>query len=1026
MNRNRPILALLLLFTAAAPAAVVFDFRVTDRPVAVGADGRELAPLTAGNLNIRPEAGLHGGALQCDRGLLVYPGGVVPAERGTVEAWVAPLESGTGNGFYFFTGDADEWGPEGMPRLWFWEGRPRFDVDPGPRLIAERLPAGSAWRPGLWTHLAATYDRSGMVELYVNGRLLTRKSVTPWTPSPRRGLVIGAGRNLANSGFNRGNALIDSVRIYDEVLDAAAIRRRHEAVRMPQLAVASPGHTVLASPEEPVTLRFTNRGSAPADTVVEWRFPVSGRTGSVPLRLAPGESGPVMLPGAGSASGDGDAALELSWREGIANRTRRSERLPFYLPPPQPEPVRNAPAWRLVRDIDCFAEVPAAQVGGAKAVRNGKLAYREAGEKPHDRFAYTVKLSGRRRWVRVTATFPDDRKREIMFSHSVPDWHPAGVYGTEQQVLGSGILTGGEYPVSGGAVTREYRFIAPDDQLALIVESYAPGQPAAVCSLKVEEAPEGTRLGPALPAAVAGAKLHRDSGLYWEDPVITQCFDWAGLDYAGFDRAFSDAMDYFAMTGQTMLVFPVVWYNGPLYDSKAEPGCWPNGMRFLPPEYPRLVAKRCSERGVGFLPTFNMWKLPSLAPLIGSPDEVAAGKPLLNTVTRDGRVLTSTDWQKPPHLNALRPEVQQAVLRLVEEVNAMCADQPAYRGIGFALWCGVPMQLGLGLDVSYDDWTMNEFAKFRGEALPGRPGDRSRFGERSRWILQEPARRAAFLRWRCDRISSFYEAVADRLRAAKADAELRLMILYPLPDRPGVDTAAKLLEQGLDLDRLEKHPAIRLDRMVNQTDARQQEKYPQNGEVVHHRVEPSPEFQRPFLDRRISATIHQQYFESHGVLGRAETLKLRLPPPWTREAPGRCTQPVPHGMYFNGYYAMCLALFDAQELNIGGFTLGLHGQEPEAADWTRRYRTLPRVRFTDVAEYGGAILRRAEAEGSDWYYLVNPTPQPVALRLRATGPELRSPVDNAPLPAALAVPPCGLEVWRTAPGKTGSALEIVR
>ncbi len=197
MNRNRPILALLLLFTAAAPAAVVFDFRVTDRPVAVGADGRELAPLTAGNLNIRPEAGLHGGALQCDRGLLVYPGGVVPAERGTVEAWVAPLESGTGNGFYFFTGDADEWGPEGMPRLWFWEGRPRFDVDPGPRLIAERLPAGSAWRPGLWTHLAATYDRSGMVELYVNGRLLTRKSVTPWTPSPGRGMETDSGQSLA-------------------------------------------------------------------------------------------------------------------------------------------------------------------------------------------------------------------------------------------------------------------------------------------------------------------------------------------------------------------------------------------------------------------------------------------------------------------------------------------------------------------------------------------------------------------------------------------------------------------------------------------------------------------------------------------------------------------------------------------------------------------------------------------------------------------------------------------------------------
>ncbi len=1038
MNRIRanvnvplPLLLLLLLaFFIRLPVrgALVFDFRVTDRPLATGADGREITPLSAENLKLIPEGGIDGGALQCDQGMLVYPGAVVPADRGTVEAWVTPLESGMGNGFYFFVGDPDEWGPEGMPRLWFWESRPRFDVDPGPRLIAERLPADSVWRPGVWMHLAATYDRSGMVELYVNGRLLTRKSVTPWTPVPRRGVSIGVSRNLGGNGYDHGNALISSVRIHDEVLSADTIRRSFEAVKMAQLAVSAAEHTVLLSPDEPVKLLFSNRGSAIADTVVSWKYPVSGRTGTLPLKLAPGESRPVTLPGVGGADAAGNARLELAWKEGIGGGTQRNEQVPFFLPPALPEPVREEPVWRLVREIDCYAEAPAAEVGEGRTIRSGGLAYRETGMKSHDRFAYTVKLSGKRRLVRVTATFPDDCKREIMLSYTVPEWHPIRMYGPEQQVLGSGILTGGEYPVTGRAVSCEYRFFVPDENLGLIVESYAADQPAAVCSLRIEEAPAGSRLGPALlQEAVAGAKLHRETGLYWEDPVITQCFDYAGVDYAGFDGAFTHALDYFAMTGQTMLVFPAVWYNGPLYDSRTELGCWPNGMRFLPPEYPRLMAKRCSERGIGFLPTFNMWKLPSLAPLIGSPDEVIAGQPKLNTVTRGGKVLISTNWQNPPHLNALRPEVQQAVLGLVDEMNAMCADQPAYRGIGFALWCGVPMQLGLDLTVSYDDWTMQEFAKFLGEELPGKPGDRTRFRERSRWILRDPARKAAFLRWRSDRICSFYEAVADRIQAAKPDAELRLMILYPVPGREGGDTAAKVLEQGLILDRLEKHPAIRLDRMVNQTDARQQEKYPQNGEVVHHLLEPSPEFQRPFLNRKISATIHQQYFESHGVLTRPRDPKLKMPAPWTREALGRCTQPVPYGEYFNGYFAMCLALFDAQELNIGGFTLGLHGQERPAAEWTRRYRTLPRVRFSEVTRQDGVILRRAEAEGSDWYYLVNASPRPVTLRLRSGGAELRSPVDNAPFVAGeRTISPCGLEVWRTAPGKSGSVLEVVR
>lgn len=649
-----------------------------------------------------------------------------------------------------------------------------------------------------------------------------------------------------------------------------------------------------------------------------------------------------------------------------------------------------APVWQRVAAIDPYEEEPAATLGRTERLDLPCGRFRATVDcfdpkelYKHDRFAYVRELPASNLLLRVTVTYPDDTNRTLMVAQTQPDFAPVGCAGAEQQVLGSGIMTGKEFPNTGKALRYAYVFRHPSKWIGLVFESPQRTAPGAVGEIVIEAAAEGTdRYGPAAPAPALMAKNHRRAGLYWEDPVLSMTFGGAGgVDPAAYARDLSRALDYFAWTGADLFFYPTVWYNGPMYASAVEPGTWPNGMRHHPGDFPEITARACSARGVRFVADFAMSRLPSIVKRLGTQAQVAAGDTnVLNVVWADGTVPVTAYMYKPPIYNALRREVQDAVVALVDEHCDRLAAEPSFGGISLYLNHWQPTQCGLWLDGSYDDWTMAAFARQIGERLPGTPGDAARFAVRAQWIREHPARRSAFLAWRAGIVTGFYERLAARLAARKADAKLYLRL-----DTPSIslmNTSAgrfckpfsgeSLREMGLDVARLAKHPAIVLDRLFSWGIVRCERNYHADDKLTGPFDDLATDFQKELLSvpgAVGAATVHQYYFETHGEIQRKRL--LAMPSPWKTEAPGRCVAPLYPGRWPLVYYARALELFDVRELSMGGYTLGTHGIEDLIREWTTAFRALPAVRFADERRIGKVIVRRTRAEGRNWVYALN-------------------------------------------------------
>ena len=86
-----------------------------------------------------------------------------------------------------------------------------------------------------------------------------------------------------------------------------------------------------------------------------------------------------------------------------------------YALPPLGAPPSSGPEWRLVRAVDCAEEAPVSDVGGTRAIDHPAGAFREAGARKFDRFAYVFKLSGPDRLVRLMEYAPHRRLVETGF-----------------------------------------------------------------------------------------------------------------------------------------------------------------------------------------------------------------------------------------------------------------------------------------------------------------------------------------------------------------------------------------------------------------------------------------------------------------------------------------------------------------------------------------------------------------------------------------------------------------------------------
>lgn len=93
--------------------------------------------------------------------------------------------------------------------------------------------AGAVPNDGTWTHVAWQYDGTDKV-VYVNG-VETSRAVGNNISSPALNVIIGGhGRDAADPAGQSFNGLLDDVRIYDEVLDAAGIAAAADQINIPE------------------------------------------------------------------------------------------------------------------------------------------------------------------------------------------------------------------------------------------------------------------------------------------------------------------------------------------------------------------------------------------------------------------------------------------------------------------------------------------------------------------------------------------------------------------------------------------------------------------------------------------------------------------------------------------------------------------------------------------------------------------------------------------------------------------------
>ncbi len=394
--------------------------------------------------------------------------------------------------------------------------------------------------------------------------------------------------------------------------------------------------------------------------------------------------------------------------------------------------------------------------------------------------------------------------------------------------------------------------------------------------------------------------------------------------------------------------------------------------------------------------------LPELEDLLRSQPELAAS---LRWTGADGRV-----WQQyhqptrglAPYYNVLHPRVQQAMLRVVDELVTRYGRHPSFDGLALQLteagYAVLP-----GAEWGFDDDTIARFQQQTGIRVPQAKGLK-RFARRAEFLLGP--QRAAWLEWRADVLTNFYRQIHQRLARQQADAVLYLagseLLSSPAAQqrlRPGLPESLSLddalLELGIQATRFQP-----LDRVVLLRPRRCGPPDGPGGLASDLNINAPAE-----LDRTLAATSQP------GVLLYHPPDRRRLPSFDAQSPFGKdktymllVTQPLASQALSRRRFIRALAHMDATSLFDGGWLLPM-GQDEAVRPLLRAYSQLPAEKFvTSPESRQGVTIRTYQGRDDTYVYLLNRSPWSVQATvhlkaspaclvadLRATSPPKRLP-----------------------------------
>jgi hypothetical protein len=301
----------------------------------------------------------------------------------------------------------------------------------------------------------------------------------------------------------------------------------------------------------------------------------------------------------------------------------------------------------------------------------------------------------------------------------------------------------------------------------------------------------------------AGDRPSRDERLvaaYLERPLVAENFLASDLLDAGLGQGLDDwqtfyegatrLVDYLLYAGHNGLMLSVMAEGSTIYPSellqptpKYDTGCLAtNGMDPVRKDFLELLLRLFDREDLRLVPALQFSApLPALEPLRRRSSAQESGLEWVDASGSAWSELRPSSAGLSAHYNPLHPQVQQAMLAVVDEIVEKYGRHASFHGL--ALQLTTPGYAHLpGPEWGMDDWTIGQFEADSGIDVPG--SGPKRFRERSAFLLGEEKRRQAWVAWRSARLRDLHARMATALDKARPGLSLYLVAsaLFEDPD----------------------------------------------------------------------------------------------------------------------------------------------------------------------------------------------------------------------------------------------------
>lgn len=451
------------------------------------------------------------------------------------------------------------------------------------------------------------------------------------------------------------------------------------------------------------------------------------------------------------------------------------------------------------------------QKEGVHLVESSLGTYLETSDDPLSRFGYRFQLKHVNKPHMLIVSYPDDKRRHMMINDCLS-------FDTS-----TGIFTDEEYKPT-NTVREIHRIFYPrTTDMTLVFMSWGKNEPAAAFGFVVYELEElkESRF------KKYGTDETRKFGVQYEDPGSPG----GDLGTVSYEEWMDRVIEYEKHVGRNMIIHPINWYSGPLFDSKKQPAecrfgvALPERRRYVivstkPADRVTAFLDKCESAGIDFVGGMTLLRLGNLMKNMNvDMESIAAGADTYNNVRFDNKVqVTCNDWTTPynavneekmvaegynsfadvdyekfeyaygepyiygggsytdtfrgaPIFNPLHPEVQRQLVEYFEEISEKYGRKKAFKGVSINIWHGTFIWF-CSLQVGYDDYTVNLFTKETGIQIPCEPTDPDRFRKRYDFLIHR--NRKLWIDWRCKKIHELILKLRDALRTYNSSLDLYL------------------------------------------------------------------------------------------------------------------------------------------------------------------------------------------------------------------------------------------------------------